>query len=118
MLYAASGEELNPKLIKSKPDPPLVSEQQYHIQCIAELSGGWSALQGTEYMLSNKGIYTNDVLDENTSLLIGEETNIIYTKKTWNVNPKMLWHNMLSIAQVDTMRVYFKYTRKYAVNAL
>jgi hypothetical protein len=33
------------------------------------------------YMLSNKGIYTNDVLDENTSLLIGEETNIIYTKK-------------------------------------
>jgi hypothetical protein len=31
-------------------------------------------------MLSNKGIYTNDVLDENTSLPIGEETNIIYTK--------------------------------------
>ena len=29
------------------------------------------------YMLSNKGIYTNDVLDENTSLPIEEETNII-----------------------------------------
>ena len=36
------------------------------------------------YMLSNKGIYTNDVFDENTSLPIGEETNIIYTK-----NPEM-----------------------------